>query len=128
MSCRELRTDRCSLEGGTDDILTAFGRYTLPPHPPHEKIIKDPSITHTYHRVFLPPDSAFLTLQESYDTTEILFSEEVSLVPEEIASGRRHGGRWVVYSVWEMSREPDGGWAEGGRGRGKDLVLVHGES
>lgn len=105
-----------------------FGRYTLPPHPPHEMLSNDPGITHSYRRVFLPPDSDFPSLRESYDSTEIVFSEEVKLVPEEIASGRRYGGRWIIYSIWEMPQEPDGGWAEGGRGRGKDLVLVHGLS
>jgi hypothetical protein len=50
------------------------------------------------------------------------------LTEEEIAAGVERGGRWVTYSVWEMEEEPEGGWTYGGKGRGRDLVLIHGES
>lgn len=33
----------------------------------------------------------------------------------------------MFYSTWEMTREPKGGWEGGGKGRGRDLVLIHGK-
>jgi hypothetical protein len=33
-----------------------------------------------------------------------------------------------MYTIWEMKQEPEGGWEGGGKGRGRDLVLVHGGS
>jgi acylglycerol lipase len=47
------------------------------------------------------------------------------VTPEELKEGTARSDRWVFYSVWEMS-EPAGGWEGGGRGRGRDLVMVHG--
>ena len=80
-----------------------------------------------YRRVFLRPYSDFPTLQEAYDSTEIIYSEDVELTEEEIEEGVKRGGRWITYSVWEMEEEPAGGWTHGGKGRGRDLVLIHGE-
>ncbi|RXK39497.1 lysophospholipase [Tremella mesenterica] len=105
-----------------------FGRYNLPIHPPHKKLVDDPNVAHTWRRVFLPPESSFESLQEAYDTTEILYAEDVTLQPQEIESGLQRGGRWICYSIWEMVNAPSGGWEGGGKGKGKDLVLVHGLS
>ncbi|KAL7424075.1 hypothetical protein Q5752_001660 [Cryptotrichosporon argae] len=105
-----------------------YGRYLLPPHPPHLPLINDPAVAHTYRRLFLRPYASFATLQEAYDTTEITHSEDVALTADEIAAGVKRGGRWVFYSVWEMKDEPAGGWEAGGKGRGRDLVLIHGLS
>ena len=58
----------------------------------------------------------------------IIHSEEVKLTEDEIREGVMRGGRWVTYSVWEMEGEPEGGWTYGGKGRGRDLVLIHGTS
>ncbi|KAK8869772.1 hypothetical protein IAR55_000340 [Kwoniella newhampshirensis] len=105
-----------------------YGRWLLPPHPPHLTLINDPDVTHHYRRVFLPPYSAFKSKQEAYDSTQIIHAEDVKLVKEELETGVRLGGRWVFYSTWEMEHEPKGGWEGGGRGRGRDLVLIHGLS
>lgn len=51
----------------------------------------------------------------------------MSLTQDEIRSGNERGGRWVCYSTWEMKNEPEGGWTYGGKGKGVDVVLVHGE-
>jgi len=77
--------------------------------------------------VFLKPVSEFATWEEAYGTTEIVHSEEVHLTADEIVSGVERGGRWLFYSVWELKEQPEGGWEEGGKGRGRDLLLVHGE-
>jgi hypothetical protein len=66
-------------------------------------------------------------LQEAYDSTEIIYSEDVKLTEEEIEEGVKRGGRWITYSVWEMEEEPAGGWTHGGKGKGRDLVLIHGK-
>jgi acylglycerol lipase len=67
-------------------------------------------------------------LQEYYDSTEITHAEDVHLTAEELDQGVKQGGRWVFYIVFEMENAPEGGWAEDGRGRGRDLMMVHGES
>jgi hypothetical protein len=72
--------------------------------------------------------SEFKTAQEGYDSTEIIHSEEVQLTTDELAEGVKRGGRWITYSTWEMEEEPEGGWTHGGKGRGRDLVLIHGMS
>ncbi|WVR05205.1 hypothetical protein IAU60_002217 [Kwoniella sp. DSM 27419] len=102
-----------------------YGRWLLPPHPPHRVLIDDQAVQRSYRRVFLPPYSHFKTPQEAYDTTQITYSEDVELTPQELESGVRRGGRWVFYSTWEMKEEPRGGWEGGGKGRGRDIVLVH---
>ncbi|WVQ98766.1 hypothetical protein IAU59_005897 [Kwoniella sp. CBS 9459] len=103
-----------------------YGRWMAPPHVPHLSLINDPEVTHKYRRIFLPPYETFATKNEAYDTTQIIHAEDVQLIEEEIASGVERGGRWVCYSTWEMKNEPKGGWEGGGRGRGKDMVVVHG--
>ncbi|RSH94104.1 hypothetical protein EHS25_006758 [Saitozyma podzolica] len=107
---------------------STYGRYLLPDHPPHRFLLDDPNISHTWHRIALPPISSFPRKHDGYDTTEIIHSEDVSLTREEIEEGKKRGGRWVMYSIWEMKHEPEGGWEGGGKGRGRDLVLVHGLS
>lgn len=89
-------------------------------------LLETPKVKHWFRRVFLKPFAQFKTWEEAYGTTEIIYSDDVEIKPEEIVSGVEHGGRWIFYSVWEMD-EPDGGWEEGGRGRGRDLALIHGE-
>lgn len=84
-------------------------------------------MTHRYRRVFLRPRKTFDTDQEYYDSTEIVDAEDVTLTEEELVSGNAKGGRWIVYIVFQMAQEPESGWAEGGRGQGRDLMLVHGE-
>lgn len=106
----------------------AYGRWDLPNHPPHFELLNDPSITHRYRRVFLRPETDFKTTQEFYDSTEIINAEDVSLRPEELQTGVEKGGRWVFYIVFEMPEAPKQGWAEDGRGRGRDLMLVHGKN
>ncbi|WRT67175.1 uncharacterized protein IL334_004141 [Kwoniella shivajii] len=103
-----------------------YGRYTLPAHPPHLPLIDDPDVTSKYRRIFLPPYSDFRTYNEAYDSTKIIHAEDVQLTTEEIISGVKRGGRWVCYSTWEIRDEPESGWEAGGRGRGKDIVVVHG--
>ncbi|WVQ78304.1 hypothetical protein IAT38_000389 [Cryptococcus sp. DSM 104549] len=105
-----------------------YGRYLLPPHPPHLSLINLPKTTHSYRRVFLPPYSSFSSLNEAYDSTQIIYADDVKLTEEELKTGVEKGGRWVCYSVWEMTEAPEGGWEGGGKGRGRDLVLVHGLS
>lgn len=34
----------------------------------------------------------------------------------------------MFYMVFEMENAPEEGWAEDGRGRGRDLMMVHGMS
>lgn len=99
----------------------------MPPHPPHRALLDDTEISRSFHRIFLPPYNAFSTLHEAYESTEIIHSEDVRLDPEEIRTGVIRGGRWVFYSVWEIQKEPEGGWEAGGKGRGHDIVLVHGK-
>ncbi|OXG93101.1 lysophospholipase [Cryptococcus neoformans A2-102-5] len=103
-----------------------YGRYLLPHHPPHLELVNDPTVSHHYRRVFLRPFDSFRSYHEAYDTTQIIHAEDISLTPEELDSGVKRGGRWVAYSTWEMHEPPSGGWEGGGRGKGKDLVLVHG--
>ena len=79
-----------------------------------------------YRRIFLPPYGHFRTLQEAFDSTEIIHSEDVEVTQQEIQTGLERGGRWVFYSTWEMKEEPKGGWEGGGRGKGSDVVMVHG--
>ena len=67
-------------------------------------------------------------MQEYYDSTEITHAEDVQLTAEELEEGVKQGGRWVFYIVFEMQDAPEGGWAEDGRGKGRDLMMVHGES
>lgn len=122
-----IRVSTLSLNQEAEADNGAYGRYLLPPHPPHQSVLEDPRIHHRYRRVFLRPYSQFKTLQEAYDTTEIIHADDVKLTKEEIVEGVKHGGRWVTYSVWEMD-EPEGGWEAGGRGKGVDLVMVHGWS
>lgn len=107
-------------------FLIAYGRYTLPAYPPHLSLIDDPTIVHRYRRVFLRPESSFVNKQEFYDSTEIIHSEDVEYTKAEIESGLARGGRWICYSTWELPEPPVGGWEGGGRGRGRDLLLVHG--
>ncbi|WVF72190.1 hypothetical protein IAT40_007002 [Kwoniella sp. CBS 6097] len=102
-----------------------YGRWTAPPHPPHLPLINHPEVTHKYRRIFLPPYESFASKNEAYDTTQIIHAEDVQLIEEEIESGVKRGGRWVCYSTWEMKEEPKGGWEGGGRGRGRDMVVVH---
>ncbi|KAK4685570.1 acylglycerol lipase, partial [Tremellales sp. Uapishka_1] len=104
-----------------------YGRWLLPPHPPHVALLENPAVRHRFRRIFLAPYSTFDTLQEAYDTTAITFAEDVTFTADEIQSGKQRGGRWVAYSMWEMD-EPEGGWEAGGRGVGRDLVLIHGLS
>lgn len=108
-------------------LSKAYGRYLLSHHPPHLDLVNDPSVSHNYRRVFLRPFNSFRSYHEAYDTTQIIHAEDISLTPEELDSGVKHGGRWVAYSTWEMHEPPEGGWEGGGRGKGRDLVLVHGE-
>ncbi|WWC89994.1 uncharacterized protein L201_004924 [Kwoniella dendrophila CBS 6074] len=105
---------------------TTYGRYTLPPHPPHLTLINDPNVTKKYRRVFLRPYNAFGDKHEAYDTTQIIHAEDVNLTEDEIIPGLVRGGRWICYSVWELEEEPEGGWEGGGKGRGRDMVLAHG--
>lgn len=105
---------------------TAYGRYLLPHHKPHGSLVDHAEVKHTFRRVFLKPAAQFKTWAEAYETTDIVHSEDVQLTEDEIAAGHKHGGRWIFYSVWEMESEPEGGWEEGGKGRGKDLILIHG--
>jgi hypothetical protein len=65
-------------------------------------------------------------LQEYYDSTEITHAEDVNLSSSELESGVHRGGRWVFYIVFEMAKAPQEGWAEDGRGKGRDLMMVHG--
>ncbi len=109
-----------------EPIFLAYGRYLLPPHPPHLSLIQDPAVSHTYRRIFLPPYEAFPTRQEAYDSTAVTHAEDVELTADELRSGLARGGRWVFYSIWEVTEEPKGGWEAGGRGRGRDMVLIHG--
>ncbi|WOO84476.1 Caffeoylshikimate esterase [Vanrija pseudolonga] len=104
-----------------------YGRYLLPHHPPTQALLDNPKVHHTFRRVFLKPNSAFKTWEEAYETTEIVYSENVELKEKEIKEGVKRGGRWIFYSVWEMD-EPDGGWEAGGKGKDHDLILVHGLS
>jgi len=67
-------------------------------------------------------------LQEYYDSTEITHAEDVLLTTEELDQGVKRGGRWVFYIVFEMEKAPEGGWEAHGRGIGRDLMMVHGES
>ncbi|ORY27166.1 lysophospholipase [Naematelia encephala] len=105
-----------------------YGRWALPPYPRHSILLDNPAITHTFRRVFLPPYSSFHTKAEAYDSTAITFAEDVTLTPDELATGVARGGRWIFYSTWELKEEPENGWEGGGRGRGRDLLLVHGLS
>jgi len=66
-------------------------------------------------------------LREAYDSTAIIHSEDVEITETEVKGGVARGGRWVFYSTWEMKDEPEGGWEGNGRGRDRDLVLIHGE-
>lgn len=111
-----------------DLTLVAYGRWNLPNHPPHSELLNDPSITKRYRRVYLRPATDFKSTQEYYDSTEIIDAEDVLMRPEELEAGVRKGGRWVFYIVFEMPEAPEKGWAEDGRGRGRDLMLVHGKS
>jgi hypothetical protein len=90
--------------------------------------LNDATITRRYRRVYLRPETDFKTAQEYYDSTEIIHAEDVSLKPEELKTGLAKGGRWVFYIVFEMLEAPKEGWAEDGRGRGRDLMLVHGKT
>ncbi|WVQ70014.1 uncharacterized protein L199_008238 [Kwoniella botswanensis] len=103
-----------------------YGRYITPRYPPHTEILDDPNIISKYRRVFLPPYKSFKNLHEAYDTTQIIYSEDVSLTLQEVEEGVKRGGRWVCYSTWEYKDEPQGGWEEGGKGLGKDMILCHG--
>lgn len=103
----------------------AYGRYLLGHHTPTAALLATPGVKHTWRRLFLRPEAQFPTWEAAYSTTEIMHSEDVQLTADEIVSGAARGGRWVFYSVWEMD-EPAGGWEAGGKGVGKDLVLVHG--
>ena len=105
----------------------AYGRYLLPPHPPHVPLLEHPNISHTYHRIFFPPVHTFKSTREAYDTTEITHSEVIKIIPEELKTGYDKGGRWVVYSIWEMKNPPPGGWEMSGKGLGRDLLLCHGK-
>ncbi|BEJ04485.1 hypothetical protein CcaverHIS641_0203020 [Cutaneotrichosporon cavernicola] len=104
-----------------------YGRYLLPHHAPTQQLMATPGVRHTFRRVFLRPFRDCKTWHEAYNTTEIVHSDEVKLEEAEVAEGVKHGGRWLFYSVWEMD-EPEAGWECGGKGRGRDLVLVHGLS
>lgn len=112
--------------GSPADPPAAYGRYLLGHHTPTAALLATPGVKHTWRRLFLRPEAQFPTWEEAYSTTEIVHSEDVQLTADEIVSGAARGGRWVFYSVWEMD-EPAGGWEAGGKGVGKDLVLVHGE-
>nr|XP_019013572.1 lysophospholipase [Kwoniella pini CBS 10737]OCF52353.1 lysophospholipase [Kwoniella pini CBS 10737] len=103
-----------------------YGRYTLPPHPPHRILIDDPAVTHRYRRVFLRPFNSFADKHEAYDTTQIIHAEDVNLTEDEIYRGLQLGGRWVFYSTWELKEQPKGGWEGSGKGLGKDIILAHG--
>ena len=105
---------------------SAYGRYTLPAHPPHRKFTLDPAISHTYRRIFIPPYDSFPSPRDAYDSTVITHAEDVQMTEDELQTGVAHGSRWLFYSVWERQEEPQAGWEGGGRGRGRDLVLVHG--
>ena len=84
-------------------------------------------MTRNYRRIFLPPFESFSSLRKACDSTIITYAEDVEITKDEVESGVRRGGRWVFYSTWEMAEPPEGGWEGGGRGRGRDLVLVHGK-
>jgi acylglycerol lipase len=89
--------------------------------------LDDPEISHRYRRVHLRPRSSFASSAEYYDSTEIAHAEDVHLAPNELQRGVEQGGRWVFYIVFEMLKPPTGGWQEDGKGRGRDLMMVHGE-
>jgi acylglycerol lipase len=109
------------------ELTLAHGRWSTPIGSIHYPQLRDdPEVQHTFRRVFLRPYSDFSTWQEAYDSTAIIHSEQVEITPEELKSGVARGGRWVFYSTWEM-KEPLTGWEGGGRGRGRDLVMIHGE-
>lgn len=104
----------------------AYGRWDLPTYAPHLDLINDPAITRRYRRVYMRPEADFSSAQEYYDSTEILHAEDVSLAPHELEDGVKLGGRWLFYIVFEMSKPPRNGWEDGGRGKGRDLLMVHG--
>lgn len=104
-----------------------YGRWDLPAHPPHKTLLEDPEVSHRYRRVYLRPQSSFGSSAEYHDSTEIIHAEDVDLKPNELGQGVSRGGRWVFYIVFEMSNPPAEGWQEDGRGKGRDLVLIHGE-
>jgi len=105
-------------------LIPAYGRFCLPPHPPHLALINNPSVTHTYRRVFLKPYSEFDSLAEAYASTEILGSAETDLSSHSLLNPTTN--RWICYSTWEMT-QPNSGWEGDGKGVGRDLVLVHGK-
>jgi acylglycerol lipase len=100
---------------------SAYGRYLLSAHPPELQLHKTPNLAIHHRRIFLHPSAP-------YDSTEIEYSEEVHLTAEELGKDRIRGGRWVYYKTLELIEPLDAeqGWEEGGKGRGVDLVLVHG--
>ncbi|WWC61076.1 uncharacterized protein I303_103654 [Kwoniella dejecticola CBS 10117] len=103
-----------------------YGRYSLPPHPPHRILVDDTNVSHKYRRVFLRPFSSFADKHEAFDTTQVIHAEDVNLTEDEIYRGLQLGGRWICYSTWELKAEPDGGWEGNGKGLGKDIILAHG--
>nr|ODN88525.1 lysophospholipase [Cryptococcus depauperatus CBS 7855] len=130
--CMQLTLDREALEPyfvrlGLYKISDpTYGRYLGEVYPPHTPFIEDLAITHTYRRVFLAPYSDFESPREAYDSTRVIYAEDVCHTPQELEEGVKRGGRWVTYSVWEMKNPPEEGWTRGGRGLGNDLVMVHG--
>ena len=110
-----------------DAWFAAYGRWNLPDHPPHQDLVDDPAVSHSYRRVFLPALSTFPSHQAAYESVAVVKSESVGLKPQEIAAGLEVSDRWIIYSTWEMKSPPKDGWEGEGKGVGRDLVLVHGE-
>jgi hypothetical protein len=97
-------------------IHAAYGRYLLPKPPAEKALDSNPAITTTQRRIFFPANAP-------YTSTEVEYSEEVQIVPEELSPERRRSGRWVFYKTWEMLPK------EGEKPRkaaGVDVILTHG--
>ncbi|ORX39914.1 Alpha/Beta hydrolase protein [Kockovaella imperatae] len=91
-----------------------YGRWNIGHHPPVKDLLNDPKLKHSYRRVFIADEVPVRALD----------SEIVDLGPETLRSSEN----WLSYSIWEMPEPDQDGWEEEGRGRGKDLVLIHGLS
>ncbi|KAF8315833.1 alpha/beta-hydrolase [Clavulina sp. PMI_390] len=115
-----------------------FGRYLLPPSPLQLDIESRPNMETRTRRVFYKAASKPSTTVKGFGKTEptaplpavgdaslqdyivVQEGEDVTLTAAELRSGQ--GRNWVVYKTYELNT-PE---ARAGKGRGCDVVLIHG--
>lgn len=116
-SCQiQVSTPHAASSSLTDPWSVAYGRYLIPTQ--HVETILDasPEIITRQRRVFFDPH------EPPSSPTRIIQGEDVAVTADELKEVQANA-EWIYYKIWEMKDE----FLEDKRGKGVDVVYVHGE-